>query len=247
MGGISPCGVNLIEEAVRRFGPGKGARVLDVGCGEGDTLAHLAEIYAFKCTGIDQSDEMVRRGRAKHPDLDLRKGEADFLDGFASNHFDAIIMECVLSLNTMPEEALHEAWCVMKPEGRLFISDLCGRDTARSLAAGDMPAASNRIRSAQGYIDIGGLIAACAELDMNVLCFEDHTTDLDAFAAEKIMTYGSLDAYFTRITPKGESVTSYCGAFTGRPPGYFLAVFEKRGDLKCPQAPRQNETRGTHD
>jgi 2-polyprenyl-3-methyl-5-hydroxy-6-metoxy-1,4-benzoquinol methylase len=49
-----------------------GARVLDVGCGEGRFTAALARAGA-RVVGIDVAEEPLRRGRSRHPELDLRR------------------------------------------------------------------------------------------------------------------------------------------------------------------------------
>jgi 2-polyprenyl-3-methyl-5-hydroxy-6-metoxy-1,4-benzoquinol methylase len=48
-----------------------GARVLDVGCGEGWFTAALAEA-GMEAVGIDVAQEPLRRAREREPDLDLR-------------------------------------------------------------------------------------------------------------------------------------------------------------------------------
>ncbi len=48
-----------------------GERVLDVGCGEGPFTAELVRAGA-RAVGVDVAEEPLRRGRARHPELDLR-------------------------------------------------------------------------------------------------------------------------------------------------------------------------------
>ena len=49
-----------------------GARVLDVGCGEGRFTEALAE-HGARVVGIDVAEEPLRRARARRPELDLRR------------------------------------------------------------------------------------------------------------------------------------------------------------------------------
>ncbi len=53
-----------------------GERVLDVGCGEGAFAAELTRAGA-DAVGVDVAEEPLRRGRALHPELDLRLVDAD--------------------------------------------------------------------------------------------------------------------------------------------------------------------------
>jgi len=62
----------LLERARAGSAPGQApVRVLDVGCGEGQFAAQLARA-GFVVVGVDVAEEPLRRGRAKHPELDLR-------------------------------------------------------------------------------------------------------------------------------------------------------------------------------
>lgn len=52
----------------------KGARVLEIGCGTGDTLAALEPSYGL---GIDFSPKMIERARVDHPDLQFRVADVE--------------------------------------------------------------------------------------------------------------------------------------------------------------------------
>jgi SAM-dependent methyltransferase len=222
----------------------RGARILDEGCGEGDTLAYLAENYAARGIGIDASRALAARGKEKRPTLDLRWGEMETLD-FPSCAFDAVIMECALSLSGMQLEALHEAWCVLKKGGSLIITDLYVRDPDPSEAAkARREAASARARPhAEG--DCGrnrelpseyclngafvkeGLLEACAEAGFARMAWLDRTAFLDSFAAEKIFEYGSMAAYWEAVLPEGADLNRFFGAAAAKNLGYFLLTAKK--------------------
>lgn len=101
-----------------------GARCLEIGCGQGETVACLSETYGYKVSAVDTSLEMVRKAKERNPQADISYGDGEFLDNFCSKSFDLVVMECVLSLINMADEALHEIYCVLKKGGRLFISDM---------------------------------------------------------------------------------------------------------------------------
>ncbi|MEI3502776.1 MAG: methyltransferase domain-containing protein [Anaerovoracaceae bacterium] len=45
----------ITDKATEIAGLKKGDRVIDIGCGEGDTVAHLAEKFGFDTVGIDMN------------------------------------------------------------------------------------------------------------------------------------------------------------------------------------------------
>lgn len=62
------------DEAYLRFLIPEGARVLEIGCGTGDTLAALKPSHGV---GIDFSPAMVEVARRLHPELSFRVGDAE--------------------------------------------------------------------------------------------------------------------------------------------------------------------------
>jgi SAM-dependent methyltransferase len=245
MGCISPGGFDLIREAMALCAFPKGARILEVGCGEGDTTALLEETYGVKCTGTDSSDALLLRGRERHPGLDLRRGEAEMLD-FPSFEFDGVIMECVLSLSPLQLEALHEAWCVLKRGGRLILADLYRKDPEPAAVARAREAARElrrrphaegdceRDRDAPSEYCLAGafvmesLREAFDEIGFETLFWSDRTESLRSFAAEKIFAYGSWDAFWQAVLPPGAEIGRFCRADAqAKDLGYFLTILKK--------------------
>jgi ubiquinone/menaquinone biosynthesis C-methylase UbiE len=97
-----------------------GDRVLIVGVGTGLDLVHTPA--GAEVTGIDLSPDMLRRAklRAVHRDCSLRQMNAERLD-FDDESFDAVIMNCVLSVVADPARALSEAARVLAPSGSIWI------------------------------------------------------------------------------------------------------------------------------
>jgi 2-polyprenyl-3-methyl-5-hydroxy-6-metoxy-1,4-benzoquinol methylase len=80
----------LLERARAAGASGQApGRVLDVGCGEGRFAAELTRA-GFSVVGVDVAEEPLRRGRARHPELDLRVVPADGPWPFADAGFDVV-------------------------------------------------------------------------------------------------------------------------------------------------------------
>jgi SAM-dependent methyltransferase len=106
-----------------------GEAVLDVGCGAGvDSLvaAHLVG-PAGRVIGVDVTAEMIVKARSNLERLDLPQvsfqvGEAESLP-FPDSDFDLVISNGVLNLTLNKEQALEEAYRVLKPGGRFMAAD----------------------------------------------------------------------------------------------------------------------------
>lgn len=121
---LSPGKFEITDKAMEICKMPKGAKVLEIGCGEGDTTERLEKKYGYDVSAIDLNLEMVSKAKKRGLKADIKYGDGEFLEDFSSWTFDCVTMECVLSLINLPDEALHEAICMLKKGGKLFISDL---------------------------------------------------------------------------------------------------------------------------
>jgi demethylmenaquinone methyltransferase/2-methoxy-6-polyprenyl-1,4-benzoquinol methylase len=108
------------ETAASVVGPGD--EVLDVCCGTGDLALAAAEAGGV-VTGLDFSEPMLERARAKAPEVEWVSADALALP-FAGGSFDAVTIGFGLRNLANTERGLEEMRRVLRPGGRVAILEI---------------------------------------------------------------------------------------------------------------------------
>jgi SAM-dependent methyltransferase len=164
---LHPGGLTLTERLGELLQLGPGRRVLDVAAGNGSSAIYVAERFGCEVVGVDYGEESVAVARAAAAEAGLaetvhfEQGDAEKLP-FASASFDAILCECAFCTFPGKPEAAAELARLLRPGGRLGLSDLT--------RSGDLPpelegvlawvaciADARPVEEYAGYLEAAGL------------------------------------------------------------------------------------------
>ncbi|MBP1765095.1 MAG: Glycine/sarcosine/dimethylglycine N-methyltransferase [Firmicutes bacterium] len=218
-----PGGLTLTKRMIEACSFSAGARVLDVGCGTGTTVEYLRKHCGIDAVGIDLSMERLGQGKKRCGELPVIYGFSErmpFIDGA----FDGVIAECSLSTMEGLEKIMAEMFRLLKPGGKLAVSDLYDKHWKRSSQDCCLPTITD---GQTGYTEEKNLHVLLGKNDFEIIAWEDQSAYLREFTAGYIMKYGfseDLRPFF----PCCNKLNGFEKEIRRKKLGYFMLIAEKR-------------------
>jgi SAM-dependent methyltransferase len=208
-----PGGFALSLRAMQLSGLIQGSRILDLGCGDGDTL-RLLHSLGFDAAGVDSRP-------ARSDQANRICAPADALP-IRDQSIDGILAECSLSVMEDRDRVLKECVRVLAPGGRLIICDLYARN----------PAAISQVRALRRSCVAGMIVREELESELRLHGFaldrwEDHSQALREYVAHFLMAHDSLNGLWNR-GGSGASAQEIQSAMKAARAGYFLLIAHLR-------------------
>jgi arsenite methyltransferase len=140
-----------------------GQTVLDLGAGGGiDCFLAAKKVGPTgRVIGVDMTPSMIDRARRNQQqvgagNVEFRLGEIEHLP-VADNSVDVIISNCVINLSPDKEQVFRDAYRVLKPGGRLAVSDIVTDGPLPAAVKNDLAAWAGCVA---GALDVAGYVAA---------------------------------------------------------------------------------------
>lgn len=157
--------------AVSRLAPCNGEAILEVGVGTG--LSALAYPAACRVVGIDVSEPMLERARARLERREIGHVRLSRMDaenlGFADGRFDAVYAPYVLNVVSNPVCAVREMRRVCRPGGRLvFVNHFARGKNREPLVSRVLGGFVSRVGRVNWNLDLEAVLGAAGLVRVSV-------------------------------------------------------------------------------
>jgi ubiquinone/menaquinone biosynthesis C-methylase UbiE len=195
-----PGGLELTKKMVAFCHFSEGGKVLDVGCGTGQTVRFLRETFQLDAVGVDPALANTREQAG--PDLPIWHGTADALP-FEKESLNGILCECSFSLFDRPESVLAGFAGALKPGGQILISDLYARGRPAEISG-----------FTKHLYTKESLCRQIANQGLELLLFEDQSQALKSLVTQMIMDMQDGESFYENIGSSfAEMKAARCGYY----------------------------------
>lgn len=194
-----------------------GQVVLDLGSGAGLDCFFAAKKVgdAGRVIGVDMTPEMVARARSSAEQMGI--GNVEFRQGYLedlpveSNSVDVIISNCVINLSPDKSKVFAEAFRVLKPGGKLAVSDIVTDGPLPEAVKQSLSAWAGCVAGAVEAEEYVGMMTAVGFTNVSVkpVFFDKETVDAamdDMKDVVDLMTIAREDVYKAIFSAK---ITAY--------------------------------------
>jgi arsenite methyltransferase len=151
-----------------------GETVLDLGSGAGFDcfLAARAVGETGRVIGVDMTHEMLRKARANaeksgYTHVEFRLGEIEHLP-VADASVDVVISNCVINLSPEKAQVFQDAFRVLKPGGRLAVSDVVATAPFPDEVQQDLALRAGCVAGASLLDDLEGMLKDAGFVDIRI-------------------------------------------------------------------------------
>jgi arsenite methyltransferase len=174
-----------------------GETVLDLGSGAGfDCFLAARQVgQTGRVIGVDMTADMVSRaranaGKAGASNVEFRLGEIEHLP-IPDGAVDVVISNCVINLSPDKRAVLREAFRVLRPGGRLAISDVVALAPVPDQVRRDLSAYTGCIAGAATIDELEGWLAEAG--------FDDVSVELDSASTAAMAEAVGTEVDFSRL------------------------------------------------
>ena len=151
-----------------------GETVLDLGSGAGfDCFLAAGQVGSTgKVIGVDMTPDMISKARenarkGSYSNVEFRLGEIEHLP-VPDASVDVIISNCVINLSTDKPSVFREAYRVLKPAGRLAVSDVVATAELPKDVRNDLALYSACVAGAASVTDLESILADIGFADIQI-------------------------------------------------------------------------------
>lgn len=208
--GTVPDGANLglgcgNPQAIAALQPGE--VVLDLGSGAGfDCFLAARQVGGSgQVIGVDMTPEMISKARANAEkagprNVEFRLGEIEHLP-VADGTVDVILSNCVINLSPDKPQVFREAYRVLKPGGRLAISDVVAFADLPETVRQDMVLYAGCIAGASPVAELEAMLRDCGFTDIRLTPKDESKSFMQEWAPGMDITEYVVSASIQAVKP----------------------------------------------